>query len=197
MWLDQVTRAINAGGSFGWSGLVSPTHDRPGRHVNGHWYPTDPRWFEYLSRNEPWDEVNFWQPRGYSSIGKLERGAPFFFKLTRPHNQVAGFGFFDRHLETSVELAWEAFQTGNGAADFGSMVRGIEGHRGIKEHDPSAPYRIGCLMIQEPVFFPREDWIPVPSTSLPARSKPTRNGFTLLGPPVPRLIRTPLEALRE
>ena len=132
--------------------------------MRGYWYPTDQDWFDFLGGNGDWDEVNYWQPNGHSPIGKLERGAPFFFKLKSPHNHVAGFGFFDRHPEASVYAAWDAFNTANGAPDFATMVRRIEHYRGIREHDPGAPYRIGCIMLQEPVFLPKDLWIRAPAS---------------------------------
>jgi len=130
----------------------------------GYWYPTDQNWFEFLSGADDCAEVNYWQPNGWSSIGRLERGAPFFFKLKAPHNHIGGFGFLDRHAEATAQTAWEAFGPANGAADFDTMVRRIEKYRRIRAHDPSGPYRIGCIMVQVPVFFPRESWIPAPSS---------------------------------
>ncbi len=50
---------------------------------------TDNDWFDFLSRSEV-DEVNFWQPSGRAPFVGLESGAPFLFKLKRPHNHIAG-----------------------------------------------------------------------------------------------------------
>ena len=132
--------------------------------MTGYWYPTDQRWFDYLASKGDWPEVNYWQPNGWSAIGNRERGTPFFFKLKAPSNHVGGFGFFDRHPKASAQSAWGAFADANGAPDFETMLRRIEGYRGVKIHDPFGPYEIGCIMIQAPIFFPRELWIPVPKT---------------------------------
>jgi putative restriction endonuclease len=136
--------------------------DTAGAVLRGYWYPTDQDWFDFLSAQGKLDEVNYWQPSGHSAIGSLERGAPFFFKLKRPHNHIVGFGFFDRHPEASVAAAWEAFGIANGAPDLGTMVRRIERYRGRALGDLGAD-SIGCVMVQEPVFLPRDLWIPAPS----------------------------------
>lgn len=129
--------------------------------MRGYWYPTDQDWFDFLSTRGRLDEVNYWQPSGHSTIGVLERGAPFFFKLKRPHNHIGGFGYFDRHPQASVAAAWDAFGIANGAPDLETMVRRIEHYRGRPVRDPGADV-IGCIMVQEPVFLPRELWVPVP-----------------------------------
>ncbi len=135
--------------------------------MKGYWYPTDQSWFEFLSGTGEYAEVNYWQPNGRSSIGRLERGAPFFFKLKAPLNHIGGFGFLDRHPEATAQTAWDAFGPANGAPDFETMVRRIEKYRRIQSHDPSGSYRIGCIMVQVPVFFPRGSWIPVPGSWSP------------------------------
>lgn len=132
--------------------------------MRGRWYPTDQDWFDFLAAQVRLDEVNYWQPNGRSPIGNLERGAPFFFKLKRPHNHIGGFGFFDRHPAASVSAAWDAFGPANGAPDLATMVRRIERYRESRDPNPTAAYTIGCIMIQEPVFLPRELWIPAPAS---------------------------------
>ena len=54
---------------------------------------TDNEWFRFL-RNRGADEVNFWQPRGAVQYNSLNPGSLFLFKLKRPHNHIAGGGYF-------------------------------------------------------------------------------------------------------
>ncbi len=43
------------------------------------------------------------------------------------------------------------------------MRQRIEKYRSRDRVDPRAEYTVGCLMISEPVFFDREEWIPQPA----------------------------------
>jgi putative restriction endonuclease len=120
---------------------------------------TDNQWFEMLSQLQP-DEVNFWQPGGRTNFKAVPPGAPFLFKLHSPLNFIAGGGFFLRQSFLPLSLAWEAFGQKNGCDTFQLFSRRILGYRaksGKTERDPT----IGCLILVEPFFFKREDWIPV------------------------------------
>jgi len=121
---------------------------------------TDNKWFEFLSKRSP-DEVNFWRPSGFGSFQAVPTGAPFLFKLHSPHNFIAGGGFFVRHSNLPLSLAWEAFGEKNGAASQEDLRSLIEKFRPNKphEHDPV----VGCTILANPFFFEREDWIPSPS----------------------------------
>jgi putative restriction endonuclease len=117
---------------------------------------TDNEWFDFLARLQP-DEVNFWRPsgKGFSSI---EIGAPFLFKLHSPLNYVVGGGFFVRSEQLPLSLAWEAFEEKNGAPGQAELARLIQRHRGGGEPDP----QIGCIILNQPFFIPRDHWLPVP-----------------------------------
>lgn len=117
---------------------------------------TDNRWYEHLSRLKP-DEVNFWRPsgRGFQAI---DIGAPFLFKLHSPLNFIAGGGFFVKALQLPVSLAWNAFGEKNGAPHHDALLRMIQSHKLKRERDPE----IGCIILNQPFFLPREAWIPVP-----------------------------------
>jgi putative restriction endonuclease len=130
--------------------------------VKGYLYPTDFRWYRYLESRGPLDEVNFWQPSGGSGFSAIPVGAPFLFKLKRPHDAVAGFGHFVRYDVLSAWEAWEFFGEKNGAATFEEMLTRIEGYRRTGRRDPSGSYEIGCIMIAQPVFFPEGRWVPQP-----------------------------------
>jgi putative restriction endonuclease len=121
---------------------------------------TDNNWFNFLSRQQP-DEVNFWQPGGATVFRALSPGELFLFKLRSPDNAIAGGGFFVKHSLVPVSLAWEAFGPKNGLADFTALRDKILSlrHRDARaEPDPT----IGCIILTQPFFLVREDWIPTP-----------------------------------
>lgn len=123
---------------------------------------TDLDWYEFLRQQPSLDEVNFWQPSGGRAFRAIRIGEPFLFKLHAPHNAIAGFGLFARHTVLPDWLAWECFGQKNGAKDFLSMRRRIESYLPHGRHDPHAQYPVGCIVVTQPVFFPREGWVPQP-----------------------------------
>lgn len=126
---------------------------------------TDRVWFNYLSTLKP-DEVNFWQPGGKSSFQAIQPGEPFLFKLHSPENYIVGGGFFVRHSILPLSLAWDAFSEKNGTDDFESFRSRIINYRrksGRLEIDPM----IGCIILSQPFFFDRSDWIRAPENWSP------------------------------
>ena len=117
---------------------------------------TDNGWFDFLSRRLP-DEVNFWSPGG-QGFQALDCGGPFLFKLHSPLNYVVGGGFFVKCWRIQTSLAWEAFGEKNGVATFKELVEKINTFRKRPEPNPI----IGCIILAEPFFFARNDWIPIP-----------------------------------
>lgn len=120
---------------------------------------TDNKWFENLSGSRP-DEVNFWQPGGTTNFKAIPAGAPFLFKLHSPLNYIVGGGYFLRQSFLPLSLAWDAFGQKNGCASYHEFRDKIIRYRqksGKSEKDPT----IGCLVLVEPFFFDRDDWIPV------------------------------------
>jgi putative restriction endonuclease len=120
---------------------------------------TDNNWFHFLAERQP-DEVNFWRPGG-GSFRAIPEGAPFLFKLHSPHNYIVGGGFFVQYSLLPISLAWAAFEQKNGAPDFEAFRQKILGYRSSKAPTTPDP-QIGCLVLVEPFFFAREDWIPIP-----------------------------------
>jgi putative restriction endonuclease len=119
---------------------------------------TDNNWFDFLSRADP-DEVNFWQPSGRAPFVGLDSGAPFLFKLKRPYNHIAGGGTFVKFSTLPLSLAWEVFETKNGAESrgaFEAMIRKLLSNPNAR--DPE----IGCTVLTAPFFWPRENWISNP-----------------------------------
>jgi putative restriction endonuclease len=121
---------------------------------------TDNSWFNFLSELRP-DEVNFWQPSGNKDFHNLKPGELFLFKLKAPHNAIAGGGFFVSHSRIPLSLAWEAFENKNGTDDFSALREKILSLRqGEARLDPDPT--IGCIILNQPFFLPREAWIPAP-----------------------------------
>lgn len=121
---------------------------------------TDKNWFDFLSNSSP-DEVNFWQPSGHQRFKALRPGEPFLFKLHSPLNYIVGGGFFAHSTILPVNLAWDAFGEKNGAKSLEEMLRRIEKYR--KEDVLTVTHQIGCILIEQPFFFKKEEWIRVPS----------------------------------
>ncbi len=122
---------------------------------------TDNDWFDFLSQQPGIDEVNFWQPGGRTQFKSLVPGEPFFFKLHAPLNYITGGGFFAHHTILPISLAWKTFQEKNGTSSLLEMRRRTEKYRRTK-HAPFEDYKIGCIILTQPFFFPRDQWIPIP-----------------------------------
>ena len=120
---------------------------------------TDKNWYEHLIRLAP-EEVNFWQPSGSRTFRVLQPGEPFLFKLHSPDNFIVGGGFFVRYSALPASLAWDAFERKNGVDSLSDLIARVRRYR-VDDHsiDPA----IGCNVLAEPFFFPRSQWIPVPS----------------------------------
>jgi putative restriction endonuclease len=117
---------------------------------------TDNRWYTNLASQSDVTEVNFWHPRGRAPFTSLPEGTPFLFKLKSPHHHIAGGGYFIKFVSLPLELAWEAFGANNGAntfAEFASLIRAARGRDADHSKD------IGCSILGEPFFLPREAWI--------------------------------------
>lgn len=122
---------------------------------------TDNDWFNFLSKQAGIDEVNFWEPRGSHLFKALNPLEPFLFKLHHPYNFIVGGGLFAHSTLLPASLAWKTFGEKNGAASLIEMRRRIEKHR----WNISSPedYHVGCILLEQPIFFKREEWIPAPS----------------------------------
>lgn len=118
---------------------------------------TNNEWFEYLAARNP-DEVNFWRPRSQLDFLAIPVGAPFLFKLHAPLNFIAGGGYFVRHTFLPLPMVWQAFGDKNGVPDLATFRQRMLEHRSADE----LGRQIGCTILTQPFFFPREAWIPVP-----------------------------------
>ena len=123
---------------------------------------TDGAWFRYLRSRQALDEVNFWQPGGNRLFKVLSPGQPLLFKLHAPDNFIAGGGFFAHASLLPLSLAWGAFEDKNGATSLPEMRQRVERYRRATP-DPHADYTVGCIILRDPFFFDRADWVQVPS----------------------------------
>ena len=129
---------------------------------------TDNEWLDVVSHVPGIDEVNFWQPRGGSRAFRvLQPGEPFLFKLHSPLNYIVGGGYYLKQTVLPISLAWEAFDIKNGARSFSDM-RTLIVKRRRESPDIRDDFAIGCILLIQPFFFNRSDWIPVPSDWQPA-----------------------------
>ena len=125
---------------------------------------TDLNWYNYLSRQNR-DDVNFWQPGGNLAFRILSAGQPFLFKLKSPINAIGGVGFFSSHTFLPLSMAWDVFDNGNGCnslEEFQSMIFPLR-----KDRSNPNPI-IGCIVLTNPIFFRKEDWIAVPEDWKPS-----------------------------
>lgn len=120
---------------------------------------TDNNWYNFLSSKDP-EDVNFWQPGGNMPFRILAPGAPFLFKLKSPINAIGGVGFFSSHSFLPLSVAWDTFSQRNGCNSYLELKDMILRYR--KEKSVDNPV-IGCIVLTNPIFFAKEDWIPVPS----------------------------------
>ncbi|MCU0868136.1 MAG: HNH endonuclease [Burkholderiales bacterium] len=119
---------------------------------------TDNDWYAFLAQRRP-DEVNFWQPSGRAPFTSLPPGTPFLFKLKRPHNHIAGGGAFVRFVTVPFALCWDAFGERNGAP----TRAGLEGLlRPLVPEWQGDRTPIGCTILSNPFFLPRDAWIEAP-----------------------------------
>lgn len=125
---------------------------------------TDQSWFDLLSQERP-DEVNFWQPSGGRNFGALSAGELFLFKLHAPNDYIVGGGVFSHASNVPLSLAWEAFGVKNGVHSLAEMRQRIARYRrdgALLDTRTDPP--VGCRILTQPFFWPRDQWLPVPQT---------------------------------
>ncbi|MCY3883696.1 MAG: HNH endonuclease [Gammaproteobacteria bacterium] len=119
---------------------------------------TDPNWYDFLKRNQLYDEINFWRPSA-TSFKALLPGELFLFKSKTGSKGIVGGGWFSTFRFMECFLAWEVFGFGNGAASEAEMMDQINSHR---EEAASPTTKIGCIVLNFPFFF-EEQPIDVPN----------------------------------
>lgn len=159
---------------------------------------TDFEWYDFLAaRALP--EVNFWTPSDRRPFAAPEF-SPFLFKLKARHRAIADFGYFARWSSLPDWLAWECFGDGNGCESLAAMEARIAEIRERIGYVASAGVpQIGCILIVQPSFFPRDAWIAqpaewcdrtVPSKSHDRRGSPNLEAVPRDGRPAPSQART-------
>lgn len=133
------------------------------RDLNGYVANTHSDWFDFLATKVRWEEVNFWNPSDYFAF-RGAPGSPFFFRLLSPRNAIGGFGLVSGFARLPEWLAWESFGEGNGAASFSEMQGRLNA---IREKNGmvmgGALQQIGCILLQNAVFFPEGAWVKQPA----------------------------------
>ena len=119
---------------------------------------TDDTWYNFLARQNR-EDVNFWQPGGNTNFKLLSPGAPFLFKLRFPANAIGGIGFFSSHSFLPISMAWDVFEKGNGCNSLQELQKMIIPLR--RDQSNTNP-QIGCIVLTNPIFFKRENWIAAP-----------------------------------
>ncbi len=122
---------------------------------------TDSEWFGLHASKSQVDEVNFWRPSPDANFKALQPGELLLFKLHAPEKFIAGGGFFTKFLQLPVNLAWDSFREANGVRSLREMRERIGFYRRTIMLPTENP-TIGCIMLAEPFFWPREAWIPSP-----------------------------------
>jgi putative restriction endonuclease len=123
---------------------------------------TDQDWFNLHASSVLVDEVNFWRPSPTANFKALQPGELMLFKLHSPLNFIAGGGFFTRFLHLPLSLAWESFGRANGVVSVEEMRMRIGKYRHLDFASTDNP-NVGCILLAEPFFWPRELWIPSPA----------------------------------
>jgi putative restriction endonuclease len=122
---------------------------------------TDQEWFALHASKPNVDEVNFWRPSPTATFKALQPGELLLFKLHSPVNFIVGGGFFARFLQLPIDLAWDTFQEANGVRSLSEMRSRIAEYRRVPIGIGENP-AIGCIMLAEPFFWPKDLWIPAP-----------------------------------
>jgi putative restriction endonuclease len=74
---------------------------------------------------------------------------------------IAGVGYFSSFSNIPFYRAWELYQHGNGYGDFLEFYSKIKFYRkpyNALEINPN----IGCIILNNPIFFNEDDWLPSP-----------------------------------
>ncbi len=127
---------------------------------------TDYGWYQFLRARPDLTEVNFWPPGGVE-FRAIPPGAPFFFKLKTPHNAIGGFGLVARAQRLPVWRAWDVFGQANGTRDEHDLLMRLDRLGGGDRLRLGRNRTIGCVAINEPVFFAPDEWVRIPSNWAP------------------------------
>jgi putative restriction endonuclease len=126
---------------------------------------TDSEWFNYLSALCP-DEVNFWQPSGSGSFHALAPGEPLLFKLHSPNDFIVGGGFFSHYTLLPAVFLGPLLDRRT-EQEMSRRCEGASRSTGTCKPGTASDYTVGCIPLQSPFFFRRDEWLPVPEWHRP------------------------------
>lgn len=118
-------------------------------------------WFSFLQAQQVLD-VNFWKPSN-KLFKALQPGELFLFKIKSPYNKIGGGGNFVDFIQFPLDQVWSLFQQGNGANSYSEFAAQIG--PSLSKDTLSAGHKnptIGCILIENTVFFQQEDWLDLP-----------------------------------
>jgi putative restriction endonuclease len=118
---------------------------------------TDNKWFEYLQWNQITDEVNFWIPS--APVRKhVEPGSLWLFKLKAPLDFIGGAGVFMHYSVLPLQMAWDVFGVHNGVPTIDAFRQVIMRYK----HPGADSWNtdVGCAVLDQVVYLPRELWVP-------------------------------------
>lgn len=122
---------------------------------------TDEDWYKSLRGLAQLDEVNFWQPSSGGGFQAIQPGEPFLFKQHQRYGgRIVGCAFFADYSTAPISWAWEAFGIKNGVDSLATMRRRVEHYRSATT--PGGDHTVGCILLQQPVFFEVQDGLPAP-----------------------------------
>jgi putative restriction endonuclease len=124
---------------------------------------TDNNWFNYLRRNQITDEVNFWVPSARPRM-HVEPGSLWLLKLHSPLNFIAGAGVFMHYSVLPLQMVWDAFGIRNGVPTLDAFRTAIMRHK--RAGADSWNTDVGCAVLDQVVYLPRELWVPCYTGSL-------------------------------
>ena len=122
---------------------------------------TDNDWFDYLSSLPNLREANLWRPAG-TAFHAVQPGELVVFRLKRPRNRIGGFGVLSGSSVLPLQVAWDSFARGNGAASYVAFRDAVARSRPGGMVGPATP--VGCRLLSDPVFLPPDLWIDLPPT---------------------------------
>jgi len=129
--------------------------------MKGYVAVTDPGWYGHLAETPGPKDANFWRPS--TKALRLPRGTPFFFKLKAPHDAIAGYGYFWDFSVLPDWMAWETFGSANGVDGLHGLRERLRRIQRGAQIEPDPQGRIGCCLIADSVFFPRDAWVKRPA----------------------------------
>jgi putative restriction endonuclease len=133
--------------------------------MRGYVGTTDWDWYRHLHARRA-AEVNFWTPSA-RPFKALARGEPLFFLLKAPRSAICGYGIFEKYSVLPDWLAWDAFGEANGVAIADDLRRRILKYRRSNQIEIGERIDIGCIILEECVFFDEKDWVRRPDDWAP------------------------------